>query len=171
MLHIAFKIRERLVFVEKILSGSLIFLLMAIVFWGVLERYLMRSGTGWTDETARYVCIWAVMIGAGIGVVRGAHVGVEVFVYLMPPRWQRFMTRLAYVICGVFCLWIAKVGSTLVAKLFTIMQLTATLEIPIGYIYLALPVGFGLMAVHFALQFLLVDMDKANADGKEGELS
>lgn len=161
-------LRARLVLLEKAISGCLIFALMLIVFWGVLERYLLQSSSGWTDETARYVCIWGVMIGASIGVVRGSHIGVDVLIYMLPTRWQFVLAKIVYAICGVFCLWIVAVGSTLVTKLFTIMQLTATLEIPIGYMYLALPVGFALMALHFVLQFYLADIDCAKASNKEG---
>ena len=155
MQQFANRVRHILFRIESTVCGVLIFALMSIVFWGVIERYVLRMGTGWPDELARYICVWAIMLGACLGVVRGAHVGIEVFVRMLPPRMQLHIERLGYLLCGFFTIWLARVGWAMVDKLLQTGQLTATIEIPIAYAYMAIPVGALLMTVHYALQLML----------------
>ena len=168
MQYWAKRVRDGLVRVEWTICGLLILSLMCIVFWGVLERYVLRMGTGWPDEISRYICIWGMMFGACLGVVRGAHVGVEVFVRMLPLRMQHHIERLGCVICGLFTLWLARIGWALVQRLLETGQLTATIEFPIAYAYLAIPVGTLLMTVHYALQFLLVGADAGSGTAEGG---
>ncbi len=155
MRNFAHTTRQVLFRIESTLCGVMIFALMCIVFWGVIERYVLRMGTGWPDELARYICVWAIMLGACLGVVRGAHVGVEVFVRMLPRGLHVPVERLGCLLCGLFTLWLARVGWDMVAKLLSTGQLTATIEIPIAYAYLAIPVGALLMTVHYGLQIIL----------------
>ena len=159
MLQFANRLRRILFRIESTVCGTLIFSLMCIVFWGVIERYVLRMGTGWPDELARYICVWAIMLGACLGVVRGAHVGIEVFVRMVPASIQLYIERLGYVLCGFFTIWLAWVGWTMVDKLLQTGQLTATIEIPIAYAYMAIPVGALLMTVHYVLQLVLAGSD------------
>jgi C4-dicarboxylate transporter DctQ subunit len=46
---------------------------------------------------------WFVLFGASYGVKVGAHIGVDVFVKMLPTNTHRFFTLLAIVLCLIYC--------------------------------------------------------------------
>lgn len=154
MQDFAIRLRDALVRIEQFVCSITVFSLVMIVAWGVVERYILRWGTGWTDELSRYVCIWAMMIGAGLGVVRGAHVGVEVFVRMLPKKFQLFIEFVSYILCIIFTIALSCVGVEYFEKLIKTHQLTPTLEFPIAYAYLAIPAGAMLMSLHYLIKIV-----------------
>jgi C4-dicarboxylate transporter DctQ subunit len=153
-MHWAIRARNALVRVEQAFCAISMLLLVCTVSWGVVERYILRVGSGWPDELSRYLCTYAMMIGAGMCVARGTHIGVEVFVRMCPDAVQRVLEYVACVLCTVFTVTLAVVGFQYVGRLFRSMQLTPTIEFPIAYAYLAIPIGGVLMTVHYLLKLI-----------------
>ena len=150
----AIRFRNKLVQIEQFLCAAGMFTLVCTVSWGVVERYILKAGSGWPDELARYICTWAMLIGAGLCVARGAHVGVEAFVQVLPGRLQRRVEYLSYVLCCVFTIGLSYVGFQYFGRLLSSKQLTPTIEFPIAYAYLAIPIGGVLMTTHYLFKLL-----------------
>ena len=70
--------------VERVCAG-LVAAMVAIVWIGVVSRYLVDLGITWNEELARYVMIWAALLAVSAGVYRREHIGLELFFHLMPP--------------------------------------------------------------------------------------
>ena len=153
-MHWAIRFRNRLVQIEQFICAAAMFALVCTVSWGVVERYILRMGSGWPDELARYLCIWAMMIGVGLCVARGAHVGVEAFVRMLPDHFQRPLEFTAHVMCCAFTVCLSYVGFQYFGRLLRSMQLTPTIEFPIAYCYLAIPVGGVLMTIHYLIKIV-----------------
>ena len=153
-MHWAIRVRNKLVQAEQVFCAITMFALVCTVSWGVVERYILKMGSGWPDELARYLTIYAMMIGAGLCVARGAHVGVEVFVRMLPPHIQRVAEFLSYIMCTVFTVVLAYVGFDYFNRLLARGQLTPTIEFPIAYCYLAIPIGGVLMTLHYVLKLI-----------------
>ncbi len=162
-MHWAIRVRNKLVQVEQAICALSMFALVCIVSWGVVERYILHTGSGYPDELGRYVTIYAMMIGAGLCVARGAHVGVEVFVRMLPERSQRLLEFVSYIMCIVFTVVLAYVGFDYFDRLLTRMQLTPTIEFPIAYCYLAIPVGAVLMTFHYLLKLIAFQAEHEEA--------
>ncbi len=167
MQRLALVVRHKLVTVEKFLCATMLFALMCIVSWGIIERYILKIGTGWPDELSRYVCIYAMMFGASLGVVRGSHIGVEVFVRVLPQAWQKRIEILGYILCGIFTFSLALVGWQYFNKLLVANQLTPTMEFPIAYAYLAIPVGALLMTLHYVIKLLTINAPDGDIAGQQ----
>src|SRR3989442_9362184 len=56
---------------------------------GVFSRYVLVRTFTWYDEIARGCFVWVVFLGAAVGVRRGAHFRLHLFVGRLPPRLQR----------------------------------------------------------------------------------
>ena len=96
------KLKAALVKAETVACGILLIAMTLVISYGIFERYVIRHGVGWTDELSRYISIWAIFFGASLGIVKGAHVGVEVFVHMLPKKWQYLAGKLSLVICTIF---------------------------------------------------------------------
>ncbi len=103
----------------------------------------------WTEELARYFMVWTVFVGAALGARLSVHVGIEAVVTLFPAK----ITRAAYLISGIismiFCGFVCYYGLAMVRNIADMGQTSPAMEIPMTWVYAAVPVGCLLMAVHF----------------------
>jgi C4-dicarboxylate transporter DctQ subunit len=125
-----------------------------------IETVFLRSISGWfhyaslniltwTEELARYFMVWTVFVGAALGSRLSVHVGIEAVVTLFPAKITRAAYLLAGVISTVFCLFVCYYGLNMVRNIAEMGQTSPAMEIPMTWVYAAVPIGCFLMAVHF----------------------
>lgn len=131
-------------FIENILSLMLI-LMTASIFIQVLCRFVLHVAAPWTEEAARFLFIWICIAGAGIAISRGAHLGIDVFVNILPPAGQRACRIISLILCLLLftIMIIYSVDTVKIAH----RQLSAAMEIPMSVPYSALWIGSVLMFV------------------------
>lgn len=139
--------------IERILVACnrwlLILLLVAmacIVFANVVLRYTTGDSIVWAEEVARHLMIWVTFLGAGLVLRFGGHVAIDNLHQAVSTRSARWLRTVVAVGIGVFCLVMAYFSVLYVWA--TRFQTTAATDIPISFIYLAMPMGFLLMFVH-----------------------
>ncbi|MCC8193233.1 MAG: TRAP transporter small permease [Deltaproteobacteria bacterium] len=153
------KINRALIQSETAICAFLMAGVALATLWGVFERFVLRIGLGISDELARYINVYCIFFGACLGVVKSSHVGVDVFVRILPARMHKIMGIISYAICAVFCAIISCTGFSYFMRLYLSNQLTPSLQIPICFVFLAVPVGCLLMGIHFVLRIALDDID------------
>ena len=166
-MHWATNVSNKLERMEQTVSGLCMLALVITVLWGIVERYILKMGSGWPDELSRYLCIYAMMVGSGLAAARGAHVGVEVFVRTLSPNLRRKVEWLAYAASLIFTIALASVGFEYFGRLLRTMQRTPTIEFPIAYAYLAIPVGAVLMTLHYLLKLIAFRAEHSAPDKEE----
>jgi C4-dicarboxylate transporter DctM subunit len=93
--------------------------------------------------------IWMAKFGAAYGVRTGIHVGVDLLVNRVPVR-SRKQVILFSLLCGAFFTgMIATFGGSFVTEMFKTGQQSNDLEAPMWIVYLAIPLGSGLMCFRF----------------------
>lgn len=139
--------------IERILVACnrwlLILLLVAmacIVFVNVVLRYTTGDSIVWAEEVARHLMIWVTFLGAGLVLRFGGHVAIDNLHQAVSTRSARWLRTVVAVGIGVFCLVMTYFSVLYVWA--TRFQTTAATDIPISFIYLAMPMGFLLMFVH-----------------------
>jgi TRAP-type transport system small permease protein len=122
---------------------------MAImVFANVALRFLTDHSILWVEEVSRYLMIWLTFLGSGIVLRYGAHIGVDTLQERF-PRQAPVLRAIIFALLLVF--FVAMVGLGLRYALLTWAQTTPVMQIPVGAVYLAMPVGFILMIVHLLM--------------------
>lgn len=138
--------------VNRVLETVLVGLMGAAVLnvlWQVFSRYVLGAPSSFTQELARFLLIWVGVLGAGYGVGRHDHLALE----LLPERLEgRAQAWLRLVIQGCILLFAGAVmivgGLRLVYVQLTLGQTSASLDIPIGYVYLVLPLSGAVMGFY-----------------------
>jgi len=92
--------------VTKLEEGFLSLLLVSmtlLVFIEVVMRFGFNSGIHWAQEVTLLLAAWFVLFGASYGVKVGAHIGVDVFVKMLPGKAHRGFTLLAVGLSLLYC--------------------------------------------------------------------
>ncbi len=86
----ALVLSQRINWLIERLIALLMVLLVADVWLGVVARYVLRVQIPWTEELARYLMIWAVLLAISSGIARREHIGFKLLLERFPERLQKF---------------------------------------------------------------------------------
>ena len=137
-----------------LLSVSLLAAMITLIFTQILGRYVFNYSIAWSEELATFVQVWLVMLGAGIAMRRGQHVGIDILIVRCPIPFQRFV-KLSSLILIVWFLAVVVMGSISMITIGFILKSPA-LQIPMAIPYLALPIGMS----YFVLELLIFTLPK-----------
>lgn len=121
------------------------------------------TALAWSEELTRYLMVWATFLGASCVYRRSGHISVTVIRALFPVSCQRAMQVCCHLLCGAFCLAAVLYGIDYMGM--QSRQLSAALRIPMSWVYLAIPIGCGIMAFHVV--DLLLKMLPGGADTED----
>jgi C4-dicarboxylate transporter DctQ subunit len=128
------------------------------VEWVGDHAILLARRLYWVDEATRYLMVWMVFLGLGLALARGKHVAMTSYLERFPRRTGRILRRVIDVVGLVFSLYIAWFGIDITRQVWASGQSSPTLGISNSILYLALPVGFALLALRYlASLFSLLD--------------
>ena len=142
----------------KALNAALIIALSILVLdvlWGVITRYIFGEQAAWTEELARAVLVWVVLLGGAVAYGNKEHLGLDYFVNNMDKSSQKKLAIVVTIICLCFSILVLIVGgTTLVRETFELEQTLMALGISKGYVYCAVPVS-GIFFCIFGIEELL----------------
>jgi TRAP-type C4-dicarboxylate transport system permease small subunit len=123
-----------------------------IVWAQVVSRYVLNSSLPWTEEAARYLMIWGVLLGANLAFRKGYLISINIFSDRLATGVQRVLRVIRKLLSLVFTGILAYYGVHLCIMGARIES--PAMGIPYSWIFLAVPVGA-------ALLFFLIIMKKA----------
>jgi TRAP-type C4-dicarboxylate transport system permease small subunit len=124
------------------------------VLWGVGTRFVLKSPSRWTEEVATFLLIWVALLGAAVATGRREHLGVDFLVNKLDPAARRLLAIAAQLVVAAFAsATLIYGGYVLVSATLAANQLTPALELPMGYVYLAVPAS-GVFILLFSLEQL-----------------
>jgi TRAP-type C4-dicarboxylate transport system permease small subunit len=131
--------------VNRWLVVALLAAMAVMVFANVALRFLTDYSILWVEEASRYAMVWLTFIGAGPVLRYGGHIGIETLQQSL-PRAAPALRALVVALLGAFFIVMIVVGVRY-ANL-TWGQTTPVMQIPVGAVYLAMPIGFALLTIH-----------------------
>lgn len=140
------RIERGLVAVNRLVLIVLLVAMACIIFANVVLRYSTGDSIIWAEEVARHMMIWVAFLGAGLALRFGGHVAIENLHRAVSTRSARVLRTIVVVGLSLFFIFMTIASSDYVWR--TRFQSTAATDIPISFIYAAMPVGFVLMLVH-----------------------
>lgn len=154
----------------RALNGGLIFavgILVVDVLWGVATRYLLGEQSSWTEELARMLLIWVVLLGSAAAYGEREHLGLDYFVGRMDPVSRRRIAVVTDLVVLFFAVSVLLVGGyRLVSETFALGQMLMALGIGKGFVYLAVPIS-GVFFVIFGVESLLETLWGSPQEGGE----
>lgn len=134
---------------NKILEALLILIMSVLVIdvlWQVAARYLMSNPSSFTDEIAGFLLIWVGLLGAAYVAGRNEHLAIDILLQKTRESRRRNLELVIYLSVFVFALTVMVIGgSWLVYSRFILDVRSAALQLPLGYVYIVLPLSGSLI--------------------------
>jgi TRAP-type C4-dicarboxylate transport system permease small subunit len=143
--------------------GLILGVMAMLVIYQVLARYVLGDPPSWTEELARYLQVWLVLLAAPICLYRGMHLAVDYLTPKLPPTPQRFVRTGIHLLVGCFCLVFTFFGIKLMKV--AALQVSPALRISMIWPYLAIPVS-GLAMIGVTVMLLLRGQANESAGDK-----
>ena len=129
-----------------------LFLAMTITVIIRLFSVCIQSPLRWTEELARYLMIWLVLMASAIAMRNRSHLQVDVLTSALPQKPKRILTAIVDLLTIVFLCIMTYFGFKVVQS--TTAQTSPAMQIPMALIYAAFPTGGALMIMEQLLTFI-----------------
>ncbi|MGA0542172.1 TRAP transporter small permease [Neotabrizicola sp. VNH66] len=146
------------------LAGLGLTAMTIIVFAQVYMRYVMNDSLLWVEPVAILLMSWFIFLGAAVGVHESFHMGFEVLMYFLPPRFGLWLQILSDAAVLLFSVCMVIYGWQLMAR--TWGSSVPIIGLPGGFTYMPLFAGGVLMSL-FALEHLVKRI--AGGAGRDGQ--
>ena len=144
--------------IDKVLEWALIILMSLLVIdvlWQVTSRYILINPSSFTTEVAGYLLIWVGILGAAYVAGKNEHLAIDLMVQKSSPKRRRRLLFAIYSFIFLFSFFVMVVGGTwLVYTRFILDVRSADLQLPLGYVYLAVPVS-GILIVYYEIDNMI----------------
>ncbi len=125
-------------------------LLVLDVLWQVFTRFILRDPSSFTEELARYLMIWVGLLGASYAAGKKMHLAVDLLPTKLTGKRKHYLQIIIEGLTIAFALSVLVVGGIrLVWVTFFLGQISAAMQIPLGVIYLVVPIS-GLLIIFYS---------------------
>ncbi len=141
--------------VEKTITFFVIILLGAMVvliFTQVGARFIFNKPLSWTEELSRHLMLWMAFMATSIAYRHGAHLSIDLIIPRLSPKRQKLLRVFFLLIILSFLIYMVIYGVELTQK--TYRQTSSSLQYPMSFIYLSIPVSAVLMMIFSIEKFI-----------------
>jgi TRAP-type C4-dicarboxylate transport system permease small subunit len=151
---------------ERVIA-ALILLLVLDVWLGILARYVFHWQIPWTEELARYIMIWGILLAVPCCCYRREHIGLTSLQGFIPQSMKRYVLLLLDLFALAFFIMLAFTGTAFAEK--GLSQFSTVYSMPMAIPYAAIPVAFLLAACQTGIaMFRDFDCTYVNEDNLGG---
>lgn len=147
--------------IDRVVRWLLISLMTIIVLdvsLQVISRYLFQSPFSFTDELAGYLLIWLGLLGSAYATGENQHLAIDLISGSLSTQNKRRLDVVINFLVVVFALGVLGVGGIwLVYTSFLFGQVSAAMELPLGYVYSVVPIS-GLLIAYYAIDNMLTEL-------------
>ena len=118
----------------------------------VVFRYIIQDPPTWTEEAARFLCIWMVFLGAGLAFGRGTHIVVDALYLVLPPLASRLLHILINSLALAFLLVVFWQGIEMVGM--TSNTTSTAMQLNMGIVYAGLPIGAAIAIIYVVARLM-----------------
>lgn len=142
---------------------GILFIMLVAVIWQVFARFILQSPSTVTDEISSYSLIWVGLLGAAYATGQHLHLAIDLLPENFVKKNNKLLDGFVYVSVFLFGFFVMIVGGIRLCYLsFQFEQTSASLNIPLGFVYLVVPLA-GLLICYFSLDTLFTVLKSKKA--------
>ncbi|MCF8261153.1 MAG: TRAP transporter small permease [Melioribacteraceae bacterium] len=144
--------------IDNGLKWILVFIMATMtlnVLWQVFSRFVLQNPSSFTEELARYLLIWIGLLGASYVAGQRLHLAIDLLSTKLEGKSKIYLDLFIQSMILLFSVIVMVIGGVrLVYITLSLNQITAALQIPLGYVYTVLPIS-GLLIVYYTVNFII----------------
>ncbi|MCB0730236.1 MAG: TRAP transporter small permease [Ignavibacteriae bacterium] len=149
--------------IDKVLKWVLVIIMAAMtinVLWQVFTRFILQDPSSFTEELARYMLIWIGILGASYVAGQKMHLAIDLLSTKLTSVKKSYLEIFIQSMIFLFAFFVMVIGGIrLVNITLTLNQISAALQIPLGYVYSVVPLSGALM-MFYSLAFIIEEFGK-----------
>lgn len=130
-------------FICRKIVGILMALMVIIMCYQVILRYIFSSSNIWSEEITRYMFVYVCLLGSFVAVRRNSHLQVDFLINFLHGNVKKYFTLITSIIVIAFLVYLFPLSYNL--ALDTMNSISPGLNLPMGFVYAAIPIGTFLM--------------------------
>jgi len=134
------------------LCAGLLLIIVALVFSNVVGRYFLHAPIRWSDEVAQFLFLWLSYLGALAALMGGRHYSFPNLINMLPANLRLAAKTVSDLIVLAMLAILVWGGVVLVDLLH--YQRSPAIDLPVYYVYAALPLVSFLMALVIVFQII-----------------
>ena len=146
--------KKRKISIEEIIAYVLLIAMLVVLTGQVVGRYCFGQSNSWSEEIARYMFVWFIMIAGSYACLENIHLKVDVAMNIFPKKIRPWIECLGLTIFIVYAVTVAYLSGKYAVNMAITGQISQGLKLPMVYVYSAIPVCHVLMAFR-CFQWLL----------------
>lgn len=154
-------------FLDSILKWVLVTIMSVMtinVLWQVFSRFILQNPSSFTEELARYSLVWLGILGASYVAGQKLHLAIDLLLIKLQGKAKSYLEIFIQSCIFIFALSVMFIGGIrLVTITLSLNQISAALQVPLGYVYLVLPIS-GLLIMFYAVHFILEEVKKVRTN-------
>lgn len=155
MAHLLNRARQSVDIILATICVTLLAALVVAVSWQVASRLLLTRPSTVTDELARFLLIWLVLFGAAYCVGKKSHLSIDLLSSHLNGPMRRLLSGYTDIMVFAFALGVmTRGGLRLIETVIMSQAIAPALQIPMTYVYIALPASGVLICFYSALSFI-----------------
>lgn len=151
--------------VTEWLSVVILAIMTLLVTWQVITRFVFKSPSSITESLAKYLFVWLVLITAAYVIGKREHMAIEFFASRYSKKTQNILSIISEVVIFIFVALVLTYGGGYIA-MHAMNQTDSSLSIPMGIVYLALPVS-GVLSMFYSICNIVDDVKSLTSSKKE----
>ena len=137
--------------IRKATESALVLLfavLVGVVFLQVVARYAFNQPPAWSEELARFLQVWLILLASPLCIRKGSHLAVGYLGHKLSPRGRRYLDILIGALIAFYLAVVVVYGIRLMVV--GRFQVSPAMGIPMSFVYAVLPVSGVLMFLEAA---------------------
>ena len=145
--------------VESAVLGAIMIMASFGYAFVVFVRILLPKlapALAWVEEASLFLVIVMVFLGLALGLEQGRHIAMSSLLQRLGEASRRKIKIILDLLGLAFSAYLVKIGFDITKFVFQSGQISPTLGMSMAWLYLAMPVGFGLLALRYLQELFSV---------------
>ena len=140
-------------------SIALVIVMVLLVLWQVIARYLLNSPSSFSEALTRYLFVWLVLITSTYAFGSREHMYISALNDRLRGKARTVVNILIEVLTILFAACVMVFGGSIITRM-QMVSLDSSLHIPMGVVYAVIPVC-GVITVFYCICNILEELEKA----------
>ena len=140
--------------VTQAMSATIFAVLVVLVTYQVIVRYIFSNPSPWSEQAARYLLVWLILITSSYVFGRREHMNVDFFVGKLPLKINVAIKILTELLIGFFVVFVLIYGGYLAVNVALAASDLAMPWLNMGLVNSVIPISGGLTLIYTLFNIL-----------------